>query len=92
MGTTNRFTKDPDALLDFQVDWSAWLVGDDTITSSSWDVPDGLTAESDSATTSTATIWLSGGETGNTYRVINRITTVYGRTDDRTLFIMVEET
>ena len=92
MGTINRFEKDPDALLDFQVDWAAWLSEGDTIASSTWDVPDGLVEESSSATTTTATVWLSGGTAGSTYKIANRITTTDGRIDDRTLYIMVEET
>ena len=31
-----KFIKDPDAVLDYQADWSDWL-GDDTISSSSWE-------------------------------------------------------
>lgn len=92
MGTSNRFTKDPDALLDYQVDWSAWLVDGDTIASSTWEVQSGLTLETDASSTTTATAWLSGGTAGATYRVTNRITTAAGLTDDRTLFIQVDET
>ena len=34
------FTKDPDAVLDYSVDWSLWLAGD-TISSSEWLLDDG---------------------------------------------------
>jgi hypothetical protein len=47
--------------------------------------------DSDSATTTTTTVWLSGGTAGYNYKVENRITTVGGRTDDRTLLIRVRE-
>lgn len=85
--------KDPDAVLDYGVDWSAELAkhGNDTINTSTWIVPTGITKDSDSHTTTTATIWLSGGSVGKTYKVVNRITTVGGRTDDRTLSIQVVE-
>ena len=82
-------TKDPDATLDYQVDWSAWL-GADTISTSTWVVPSGITKVVDSKTTTTATIWLSGGTIGTLYQVTNRIVTALGRTDDRSLEIMVE--
>ena len=86
MGTTNRFTKDPEATLDYQVDWEAWLAGD-TISTSDWDVPIGLTEDSDSKTTLTATVWLSGGTIGTTYAVVNEIVTVAAREDNRTIYI-----
>lgn len=84
------FIKDPEALLDYQVDWAAWL-GADTIDTSVWSVPTGLTAETDSKTNTTATIWLSGGTSGQTYRVTNQIETVGGRTDERSFIVRVEE-
>ena len=54
------FAKDPDAVLDYAVDWLRWLAGDE-IATSVWIVPDGLTRVSDAATTTKATVWLSGG-------------------------------
>ena len=86
MGTTNRFTKDPEATLDYQVDWEDWLAGD-TISTSAWTVPEGLTEVSDTKTTSTATVWLSGGTAGQTYAVENKIVTADARTDERTIYI-----
>ena len=84
----NKFIKDPDAVLDYTVDWSDWL-GSDTISSSSWTVPSGITKDSDSNTDTTATIWLSSGKNGKTYEIVNRIVTAGGRTDDRTIIIEV---
>lgn len=80
--------KDPDAKLDYIIDWSEWL-DTDTISASDWVVPTGITEESDSNTTTTATIWLSGGVVGSVYAVANRITTVGGRIDDRTITVKV---
>lgn len=86
------FTKDPDAYLDYQVDWTRWLEGiEDTIQAVTWLVPNGLVKESESNTTTTATVWLSGGEAGQSYDVVCRITTANGRIDDRTLNIIVKE-
>lgn len=84
------FTKDPNAVLDYVWDWSAWL-GEDTADSFEWIVPDGITKDSDTSDDTTATIWLSGGTAGTAYRVTNRITTAGGRTDDRTHTIVVRE-
>jgi len=78
------FTKDPSAVLDYAIDWSAWL-GSDTIATSTWSVPTGITRDSDTNTTTRATIWLSGGTAGQTYQLTNTITTAGGRTDQRTI-------
>lgn len=84
------FTKDPQAVLDYEVDWSAWL-GEDTISASTWTAPDGITIDSDSFTATTATVWLSGGEIGQSYDATNEIVTDGGRTDDRTIRIKVKQ-
>jgi hypothetical protein len=89
---TVEFRKDPDAIVDFQWNWSDYLDyfdDGDTIDSSDWLVPPGIAKADESHTGSTATIWLEGGTVGKTYRVTNRITTVGGRTDDRTRSIRV---
>ena len=84
------FVKDPDATLDYIIDWSEWL-DTDTISTSTWTVPTGLTNVSDSNTTTTATIWLSGGTAGQRYTVSNRIVTAAGRTEDRSITIKVRQ-
>jgi len=84
------FEKDPNAVLDYVVDWGTWLAGD-TIVTSIWTAETGITVVSDTKTATTATVWLSGGTAGSDYNVVNRITTTMGRTDDRTLRIRVRE-
>lgn len=84
----NTFAKDPDATLDYMIDWTRWL-GNDTIQSSEWFVPDGLTKTQEAAGDRTATVWLAGGTVGNTYAVTNRITTFGGRVQDQTIRIDV---
>ena len=86
------FTKDPDAVLDYSVDWSAWLAGDE-ISSSEWLLEQGATIEkvTDTMTATKTTIWLRGGDAGTTYLVANRIVTTGGRTDDRTISVKVED-
>lgn len=82
--------KDPASVLDYKVEWSTWLA-DDTIDTSSWTVPTGITKDSDTHTTTAATIWLSGGTVGETYKLTNRITTAGGRTDERSFTISIRE-
>ena len=81
-------TKGPGSMLDFLFDWSPFLDGD-VIEISEWDVPSGLVSEVETNTTSTATVWLSGGVVGMCYDVVCRITSVGGRIDDRTIQISV---
>jgi len=82
----NEFVKDPDAVLDYQIDWSTWL-DSDTISVSTWTVPAGITKDSDTNTTTTTTIWLSDGTHDENYEIVNHITTAAGREDDRTITI-----
>lgn len=84
------FAKDPDAILDFSVDWSRWLAGDE-IAASEWIVASGLTKTSETNSPTKTTVWLSGGDAGQSYSVTNRITTTGGRTEDRSFTIRVEE-
>ena len=86
------FTKDPDAVLDYSVDWLLWLAGDQ-ISSSEWILELGATIQkiTDTFTNSRTVVWLGGGDKGITYLVTNRIVTVGGRTDDRTISVKVED-
>ena len=84
------FLKDPDAKLDYSVDWSEWLEEGDSISASVWTVTAGITKISDAHANGVATIWLSGGTAETQYNVANKITTTAGRIDERTLSIIVQ--
>ena len=84
-------SKDPDATLDWQIDWSKALVSGDSISTSNWTVPTGITKSAESATSLVTTIFLSGGTAGTVYPVVNRIVSANGVTDDRTIHVVVEE-
>lgn len=77
--------KDPDAKLDYIIDWTNWLIGTDTIVTSTWIVPAAITVLSTSTGTATAGVFLSGGVEGEVYDVTNRIVTAGSRTEDRTI-------
>lgn len=83
------YIKDPDAKLDYGFDWSDWLGTTETITTSTWTVPTGITKISDSKTDTLTTIWLSGGTHGANYSLVNHIKTNANREDDRTHIIKV---
>lgn len=83
-------SKDPDEVLDYRVDWSARVGTDDVIATTEWEVPDGITKDSDTNDDDSTTIWLSGGELGTTYTLLNRITTDDGRTMDQSVKIRIK--
>ena len=89
--TISNIMKDPDSVLDYGFDWSDWLVTGETISTSGWEVPTGITNDSDTNTTTTTTIWLSGGTASTNYRLVNEITTSAGRTEQRSIDISVTE-
>lgn len=87
------FVHDPQAVLDYVIDWSTYL-GADTIMSCTWDItgPDAvLIKDNDSHTDTTATIWLSGGTANRDYTVTCHIETGLGREDDRSIMIQVRQ-
>lgn len=86
---STRFYKDADAVLDFSVDWSGWLASGESLSTSTFTVDAGITKDSESNDTSSATVWLSGGTAGTSYTVTNQITTSAGRTDERSMTIAV---
>lgn len=80
------YKKDPNAVLDYKFDWTAWLLPLlDTITSVTWVVSGGVVVNSSTNTTTTATAVVSGGTVGTDASVTCRIVTAGGRTDDRTI-------
>lgn len=86
--------KDPNEVLDYVMDWSARLADDDEITASSWTIApvtaSPLTADSNSFTASSATIWLSGGLLGTKYTLTNRVVTDDGRTMDQSVTLKIK--
>lgn len=89
---TNIFTKDPDAVLDYQWDWGTnWLEDGEAITSAVITVPDGLTLDSQDDTSTTITAWLSGGTVDEGYQVTCHITTDQDREDDRSIYLICRE-
>lgn len=85
-----HFTKDPADVLDYVVDWTAWLAGD-TITDATWTIPAGLVQTAATKTSATATVWLSGGTAGAAYVVACRVETAGGRTAERSITILCQE-
>ena len=90
--------KDPKAILDYTFDWSVWLAGiSDTISASlgavsfTIDAVSGATIVSQSNTSTTATVWIAGGQSGTSAIVTCQIKTFGVRTDDRLIIIKFKE-
>jgi hypothetical protein len=83
-----RLTKSPADVLDYIFDYSTWL-GTDTIDTSAWKVPSGITVNSNTKTSNTTTVWIAGGQIGQDYKVENTITTIGGRTKVQTFDLSV---
>ena len=87
-------SKDPDEVLDYEINWTARLAGD-TISSSEWVLPtadavDPLVLDSDNNDTTSATAWLSGGKLGKSYEITNRVVTATGRTMDQIVVLNIK--
>jgi hypothetical protein len=92
MSKTWDRTKDPDEVVDYDIDWSDQMTADsDTISTSTWTVPTGITKDSSSNTTTRTKVWLSGGTTGETYTLLNRVVTAGGRTLDQSVKLKMKD-
>lgn len=87
--------KDPDAFLDYVIDWNEWLPTDDIIIGSKWlvsrDSPKDITFSMSYHTNTQTKIWIAGGTPKKLYEVVNRVYTQDGRIEDRTILLKCEE-
>ena len=87
--------QDPAATLDHSIDWTTWLAGDaiasPTTNNSTWSVTpqtNGQPAITNPAVNgNVASCYLSGVTFGQIYQLTNKVVTVAGRTDQRSLTI-----
>lgn len=84
-------TKDPNAVLDYSLDLSAWLTDIGDTLASLTVTPIGCTANSSAISGTKCVAWISGGTAGETATVTFRFTTTGGRTDDRTIYLKMKE-
>jgi len=85
---STAFRTDPDATLDWVFDWSAWLAESETITAHTIETSGTVTVDSSSVSAGAVTVWLSAAA-GSRVQVTCRIVTSQGRTDDRSLTLLV---
>ena len=87
-----RGKKSSTEVLDYGFDWDdEYLETGDTVSTSAWTVPTGITKDSDSNTTTATTIWLSGGTLGTSYVLVNTVVTAGGRTAVRAFTLTIVE-
>lgn len=88
--------KDPQAVLDYAIDWGADYLGDDdALADSSWSVApdeaDGVTVVGSGFADRVSTVQTGGGIAGRIYRLANRVVTRSGRIDERSIVLRVEQ-
>lgn len=88
---TVKWTQDPNAILDYTLDWRKLLVVGDVLLHANFTPDPGLSVLSQNNTDTLATVWLLNGLVGQTYNVNCHITTAGGRQDDRTFQIVMKE-
>jgi len=89
-------TKDPAATLTYSVDWSDWLPGEETVSTSTFSQESvhttaNLTVGSAATVGGVTSSTISGGAVGQVYTVLNTITTNNGLTDARRFKIRVDK-
>lgn len=90
----SNYVHDPQSVLDYAVDWTAWLATGETLTASSWTVPAGITQTTPAPSFTAggvATIWMTGGTLNLSYSLVNHITTSAGRQQDQTITLQVRD-
>ena len=84
--------KDPDAMLDYTIDFTDWLdLISDAIATHTTTATGGITVQSSSIVGKNVVVWVSGGTVGTPASVTARITTASGRIDDRTVHFRIRE-
>ena len=93
MDTKKRFTKDPEAVLDYAFDWTAWLETGETISSYVLTSTSGITIDQTKSNQASGivTAWLEDGTDQHNYDITCHIITSLDREDERTIVIEVRQ-
>ncbi|MFD4596691.1 hypothetical protein ACFWPQ_01535 [Streptomyces sp. NPDC058464] len=89
----DSFIKDPSALLEYTWDWGLWLADvDDSISTATVTVPDGLTAVGSAVVgDGIVTQRVSGGDVDGAYTLVCQITTAGGLIDERSIHLTISQ-
>lgn len=94
MAVLTTFEKQPADVLDYDIDYSAWLPDNDSVSSVSFSVaPNGLLVDAAIVLDGgkRVKLWVEGGENGVTYKVDVTATTVLSRVKQDELRFRVKE-
>ena len=87
--------KDPEAVLDYAVDWGREYLGGDALTESSWTISPaesgGLSIAASRFDLMVSIVQVGGGNSGRIYRLTNHVMTAEGREDSRSIMLRVEK-
>lgn len=87
--------KDPEAALDYAVDWAAEYLDGDLVGQSSWEVSPaedgGLVVVASSSDGRLTSVTASGGIPGRVYRLTNHVVMQSGLSDSRSIMLRVEK-
>jgi hypothetical protein len=87
--------KDPEAALDYTVDWGAEYLTGDTLSQSDWQVTPvetgGVSLVASSFDDKVATATAAGGVAGRLYQLTNHVVLSSGLTDSRSIVLRVEK-
>jgi hypothetical protein len=82
--------KDPNEVLDYDIDWNDRLEDGETISTSTFTVASGsVEIDNDTDTAGVTTVWLSGGTEGEVCVILNRIETSAGRIYDQSVKLRI---
>lgn len=83
------FKKTPNEIYDYGFNFAPKLDVGDTLSTSTWTIPAGLTVGATGNNTTSTSVFLSGGTVGNDYACVNRVTTAGGRAIERDFVLRV---
>lgn len=88
----DEIIKDPNEVLDYGFMWTDYLATTgDAIVSHNEIVATGITKDSATQQGTIISVVLSGGTDGEVYRIQSRITTVGGRTANRSIYVKIQD-
>jgi hypothetical protein len=87
--------KDPEAVLNYAVDWGAEYLGADSLIASRWEISPveqgGVNIDWASFDANAATVTASGGISGHSYDLRNHVILASGLTDSRSITMRLEK-
>lgn len=87
--------KDPEATLDYCVDWGAEYLAGDVLSESGWTISPaeagGLSIVTNRFDLLVSSVQVGGGVAGHIYRLTNHVVTAEGREDSRSIMLRVEK-